>query len=119
MRYIMAKKITTVSGNTVREFLISNPVEGVEVKDTRGRLSNKAVEAFHAANPSLRYVAGTKDEKTVTLTVTKPLANGKSRKTKVEVPVAKARALAGEAAGERGILSSKALLAASEAYAKA
>lgn len=115
----MAKNRTAVSGNTVRSFLLANPVEGVSVKDTRGRLPKAGIEAFEAANPTQVYVPGTKDESKVTLTVAKPLANGKTRKTKVEVSVSEARTLAGEAAGQRGILSEKAILAASEAYAKA
>ena len=115
----MAKNITPASANTVRSFVLANPKEGIVVKESRGKMPQAAIDYFHESNPGQVYTPGFKDENKVTLSVTKTLSNGKTRKQKVEVTVSEARALAGEAAGQRGLLSPKALVAASEAYAKA
>lgn len=114
----MAKN-TPASANTVRSFVLANPSKGIVVKESRGKMPQAAIDYFHEQNPGQVYTPGFKDENKVTLSVVKTLASGKTRKQQVEVTVSEARALAGEAAGERGILSEKAVLAASEAYAKA
>lgn len=114
----MAKNTTPVSGNTVRSFLLANPVEGVEVKDSRGRLPKAGIEAYEAANPGMVYTPGFKDETKVSLVLPKEVT-GKSRNGKTEVTVAEARALAGDLAGERGILTAAAIEAAGVAFAKA
>ena len=116
----MAKKMIAASGAEVRAYFAENPKalpEGAKFKaDGRGRLSVAVQEAFTKATGKT-YVVGHRDENSVSLVLPKEVT-GKSRNGKVEVSVSRARALAGEAAGERGILSAEAVKAAGIALAK-
>lgn len=86
-------------------------------ENTRGRLPKTVVEAFEKST-KMTYVAGLKAEPTITLKVTKTDSKGHKRSRKVEKTLGEVRALAGEAAGKRGVLGKGAIAAAEAALSE-
>lgn len=117
------QKQVAVGGNEVRQWAAGQaefsgakfltPKEGE--KFARGRLPKAVIEAYEKANKGKVYQSGVKPEATVTLTLRSQDKNGRNRSRKVEVSLDRARELAGEAAGKRGVLSQTAIEAASVA----
>mgnify|MGYP006194616787 CR=1 FL=1 len=110
----MAAKVKA-SANDVRVFGRANGATGAWVSETtRGRLPAEWIARFEKETGK-RYVAGFKPETKVTLRPTKVDKNGKRRVRPVQKSLAEVRALAGDAAGARGVLSEKARNAAESA----
>lgn len=104
----MARKSKNVVGvSAVREFH-KMPL------NQRGRVSREKIEAYEKATGNT-VQTGFKPEKTVTLRPTKVQKNGKRVARPVTKSLSEARALAGETAGSRGVLSAKARTAAEAA----
>lgn len=80
----------------------------------RGRIAKATIEQYETETGN-RVATGHKPEKTVTVTVGKVTKSGAYRTRKVQKPLSEVRSLAGELAGTRGVLSAKALEAASAA----
>lgn len=111
----MARKVTTVGIQTVREHFVAKGVQGkFTAEKARGRFPKVLVEEYEKETGH-KVVTGFKAEKTVTLRPSKIQKNGKRVARPVQKSISEARALAGESAGARGVLGSKALDAASAA----
>lgn len=111
----MGKRKTVVGADAVREFGRAKGATGAWVKEqTRGRLPQEWVATYEKETGN-KYVAGFKPEVKVPLRPTKVDKNGKRRARPVEKSIAEVRALAGDAAGARGVLSEKAIAAAESA----
>lgn len=106
----MAKRISQAVGADVRAWLRD---QGRTV-GARGKFSVADIEAFNQAHKGVsRYTPG--NTKTVDLKVKVESASGKVRSEVRAFPESQVRAAAGEVAGKRGPLSSKALEAAAAA----
>ena len=102
----MSKRKTVVGVAAVREHY--------GLPKTRGRIAKSVIEQYETETGH-KVETGFKAESKVTLRVTKVDAKGHKRTRKVEKSLAEVRALAGESAGKRGLLSAKAVAAAEAA----
>lgn len=86
-----------VAASEVRAWAVG---KGLNVAETRGRLSTEVVQAFNKAHKSKAYVAGG-PEPTITVKVPTTDKRGRSITKSVEVPAAELRSAIG-AEGQRG-----------------
>lgn len=109
---------TVSTGEQVRAYAVE---QGLEVKQTRGRLPKAVIEAFDAAHPDAPYAPGggstrkpAASSATVTLAVVKRNSKGARLKRPQTVSTAEARRLGGAPA--KGRIASKHLEAAARAW---
>lgn len=87
----------------VRAWFAEAQPEGVPTPGSRGRLHPDTIEAFHKANPRLKYETASEAEKrTVTVPVTKIDKAGRKRTAQVTMTTDEARAVLGHEKGKRG-----------------
>lgn len=102
-----------VPASTVRAWAAENGV----ATGSRGRLHPDVTEAFHKANPRLRYEPKIAEAPTVTVKVPTTDKRGRNRTKAMTIPATEARSLAGDLAGKRGRLSEAAVERVAEALA--
>lgn len=101
----MSKK-KTVPAAAVRAWFAEAQPADVTVPGTRGKLAPDTIAAFHAANPTKRYVvAGDAQRRTVTIQVPATDSRGRNIKKTVTVFTDEARKLLGHDSGLRGRFS--------------